>query len=207
MIAGFVVVPGAPLLLPEYPGRDDAGAPLRAAATETLRRGLPGVEQVLVVCGTHRRPSTHRRALGLRVADVLVAEAGWRGPVNGLTVAFDATPEEIADTARHVQGQDGQTLVVVVADGGARRGEKAPGHLDERTFAVDAAIVAAVGDGDPTPLLGLDAALCEDLMITGRAAWQVMAMAAAGGIWRGRVDLADDPFGVLYVVGAWRARD
>ncbi len=207
MIAGFVVVPGAPLLLPEYTGRDDAGAPLRAVATQALRRGLRGVGRVLVVCGTHRHPPTSRPALGLRVAEVLLAAAGWRGPVSWVTVAFDAAPDEIADTARQLQGLEGKTLVVVVADGGARRGEKAPGYVDERTFDVDDAIVAAVRDGDPGALLGLDATLCEDLMITGRAAWQVMAMAADGGSWRGSVELADDPFGVLYVVGAWRPRD
>ncbi len=208
MIAGFVMVPGAPLLLPEYTGRVDVAASLREAALSTLGRNLVGRREVVIVCGTHRHPTTSRPALGLRVAEVLLASAGWGGPVRPLTVPFDASPDEIADSASQLHELDGQVLVVVVADGGARRGEKAPGHLDERTFAVDDAIVDALRNGDSRSLLEVDAGLCEDLMITGRAAWQVMATAAAaGGGWRGRVDLADDPFGVLYIVGQWRPDD
>src|SRR5690606_40923793 len=56
------------------------------------------------------------------------------------------------------------SAVVVVANGSARRGEKAPGHLDERSFDFDAGIDKALRDGDGTALTAVDAALAVDLL-------------------------------------------
>ncbi|MGL5817759.1 MAG: hypothetical protein ACRCYR_09375 [Phycicoccus sp.] len=71
------------------------------------------------------------------------------------------------------------SALVVVADGSARRGEKAPGHLDERAFAFDDALVAALGGADPAALLALDATRAADLLADGRAPLQVAAAAMA----------------------------
>ena len=46
--------------------------------------------------------------------------------------------------------------MLVVANGSARRGEKAPGYLDERAFGFDAAIGAALRGPDPAALGELD---------------------------------------------------
>ena len=117
--------------------------------------------------------------LGRRVAEHLLAGAGTR-----------ATTSE----AEHV---------LVVADGSARRGEKAPGHLDERAFDLDRAIGDALRRGDPRALAVLDEDLGAQLLAGG-----VPAFRALGGLLDGRrvhteVDYEADPFGVQYWVVRW----
>ncbi|WP_035945757.1 hypothetical protein, partial [Knoellia flava] len=103
--------------------------------------------------------------------------------------------------------------MLVVADGSARRTEKAPGHLDPRSHEVDDVIVAALrgaADGGLDGLLTLDTNLCADLLVAGRAPLQVLAGAAGapvnatGGPAYGAFEVVtcevSDPFGVLYVV-------
>ena len=78
---------------------------------------------------------------------------------------------------------------------------RSPGHLDERAFAVDDEIVAALRAADPTRLLALDPELCADLLVHGRAPLQVAAAAMSG---RDRLECAalesENPLGVLHVV-------
>ncbi|MGL5819105.1 MAG: hypothetical protein ACRCY9_15205 [Phycicoccus sp.] len=108
------------------------------------------------------------------------------------------------------------SALVVVADGSARRGEKAPGHLDERASAFDHTLATALREADPAALLTLDPTLSADLLAHGRAPLQVAAAAmltTAGrssgdtGVeptWRcDRVEVSD-PFGVLHVVALLR---
>lgn len=83
--------------------------------------------------------------------------------------------------APHGDAQARPTTLLVVADGSARRTEKAPGHLDPRSHEVDAAIVASIrgaADGGLAALLDLDPDLCADLLVAGRAPLQVLAAAA-----------------------------
>ena len=97
--------------------------------------------------------------------------------------------------------------LLVVADGSARRTEKAPGHLDPRAEPYDAALVHALRVGDPSALLGLDAEQGRALLAAGRAPLQVLAGAvrhAAPEAFAGaQVSHVDDPYGVLYVVARW----
>jgi len=92
--------------------------------------------------------------------------------------------------------------VLVVANGSARRGEKAPGHLDERSSGFDAAIGAALRAPDPGALGELDAVLGEELL-----AGNVEGLRALGGVLtpahRATMDYEDDPFGVRYWVVRW----
>jgi hypothetical protein len=76
-----------------------------------------------------------------------------------------------------------------------------PGHFDERAGPFDLAVEQSFRDGDMAALAGLDAGLADDLMATGRAAWQVLAGALrAGPAPVGEVLYADAPFGVGYLV-------
>ena len=58
-----------------------------------------------------------------------------------------------------------------------------------------AAIGAAAGDRAP--------ALGDELMVAGRAAWQVIAGAADGARLQGRLLCLAGPYGVSYLVAAW----
>jgi hypothetical protein len=202
VITAAAVVPSAPLLLPEYTGRTDAGAALRNRALDVIRPVLPvrgSAGRLVVVAATDREPRSSRRALGRRVGthllDLLgteaddVVEIAWDAPVDACRapgVALGAGPGEVA--------------LVVVADGSARRGEKAPGHLDERALDLDRELVDALRAADPERLLSLDPVLCADLLVHGRAALQVAAAAIATSGRMRCVDLeAEDPLGVLHV--------
>ena len=125
---------------------------------------------------------------------------------------FASTGEAKARSgADHHEGP--ATTLLVVADGSARRTEKAPGHLDDRAAAVDQAIVDAIRDsrdGGLERLLDLDPALCAELLVAGRAPLQVMAGTATASSTRTtgyRVASCEvsDPFGVLYVVAHLQA--
>ena len=200
MIRSVVVVPSAPMLLPEYTGRDDVAAGLRARAAEAVRAARTTGEGVVLVVATDREQRGTRPPLGQRVGAHLADLAG--AAVAGVVVVdWDAAVAQCRAVGEHLAAARGPSVLVVVADGSARRGEKAPGHLDERAFAVDEALVAALRDADPAALLALDPVLCAELLVHGRAPLQVAAAALAGGPPMTCVELeAEDPFGVQYLV-------
>jgi hypothetical protein len=125
-----------------------------------------------------------------------------------LAVAEEADP---ADCARlgvalgaELAADPRPTLLVVVGEGSARLSAKAPGALDPRADGVETALVQALAEGDRAVLTGLDAGLAADLMISGRAPWQVAAAA-----WTdpqppvARLLAHAVPYGVGYPVAVW----
>ena len=203
----MAVVPSAPALLPEYVGRDDLVAALRDRATDAVRSVCREADAVVLVTATDRSPRSARVPLGRRVGEELLARAAVAGPVDAVEVAWDATPGRCLELGRSLASRPGGLALVVVADGSARRSKKAPGHLDWRSFAVDEAIVRGLSSPDPTALAGLDAALCGDLLVGGRAPLQVLAGAFGEGSAYETVRCeVEDPFGVLYAVAELRAR-
>ncbi|MBM6401547.1 hypothetical protein [Phycicoccus sonneratiae] len=207
MSQSVVVVPSAPFLLPEYTGRTDAAADLRARAVAAVRdaAAADGASGVVLVVATDREQRGTRPPLGQRVGAHLAALAGVA--VEGVvTVAWDAPAAECRALGEQPAVGSADATLVVVADGSARRGEKAPGHLDERAFAVDEALLGALRAADPEGLLALDPVLCADLLVHGRAPLQVAAAALAGRPGLAALDVhAEDPFGVLHVVATLAA--
>lgn len=199
-------LPHPPLLLREYASLADPVAPLRAqclAVLEDLAGTAP--DTLVILTGSPRTPPAidSRPPLGLRVAHELLSGFNLPVPVE-LVVPFDATAAEIVDAAERLRALDtGRSGVLVLGDGSARRGEKAPGHLDERSFEVDRRIAEALAEGDVGPLADLESRLASDLLIAGRAAWQVLA-AAVDRPPDNATAHADDPFGVTYHVAFWR---
>lgn len=94
--------------------------------------------------------------------------------------------------------------LLVMADGSARRGLKAPGYLDPRAAPYDQAIERALTGGDPSGLAMLDADLAAELLVAGRAAWQVLAGATERCRFASQVHYLGDPFGVWYPVVSWQ---
>jgi hypothetical protein len=93
-----------------------------------------------------------------------------------------------------------------MGDGSARRTAKAPGSLDERAGPYDEIVGRALADVDLAALLGLQPGLAADLLVAGRASWQVLAGAvrAAGAAgWTADPLYADAPYGVGYFVCVW----
>lgn len=94
----------------------------------------------------------------------------------------------------------------MLGEGSTRRGQSAPGFLDDRAFGFDDSLAAALAGGDAEALLDIDVRLAEELMVLGRPAVQVLAGVAAttGPVAEAVLDYRDDPFGVTYLVARWR---
>ena len=177
-----VVVPSALALLPEYAGLDDPLPDVRTAATAAvswLVERHPG--EVAVLAGRARPDNAARGATeppGLRIGRHLLGVAAFTGRV------VDEAPG-----------------LLVVANGSARRSEKAPGHLDERSFGYDETIGEALRSGTARTLQEIDIALGEKLW-----AFDAPALRSLGqldGTFRAEVDYEGDPFGVQYWVVRW----
>ncbi|GAA2137649.1 hypothetical protein GCM10009844_04920 [Nocardioides koreensis] len=177
-----VLVPGVLALLPEYAGLSDPVAELRAACLAAVS-WLTGPVEIVA------------DEQGRRVAEHLLVSTG------STTEGAGSTAEGAGSTAEGA-GAEGDASYLVVANGSACRGEKAPGHLDERSFAFDAEIDKALRTPDGAALAGVDEALGAELW-----AGNVAGLRRLGGLLAGAgvpvVDYADDPFGVQYWVMRW----
>jgi hypothetical protein len=145
--------------------------------------------------------------LALLVAGWAAARSGARVRIRGELVAVDAPPAACAalgaELAAECAAEPGPVGLLVLGDGAARHTERAPGHLDERAGPFDAAVAAALRDADRAALAALDPGLAADLMVAGRAPWQVLAGATGPGAWRGELLHSSAPFGVAYHVAVW----
>lgn len=87
---------------------------------------------------------------------------------------------------------------LAVANGSAKRTEKAPGHVDDRALAFDAALGEALATGR---LAEADLRLSEELWADTGAIAELARVLPPG--LPATVDLAADPFGVQYWVARW----
>lgn len=178
-LSRVVLVPGVLALLPAYAGLVDPVAEVRAACLDGVRWLVEGGGPVTVVAD----------AQGRRVAEALLVAAGARADTGG------GAAGDRADSR-------GGPAYLVVANGSARRSEKAPGHLDERAFDFDAALDRALRTPDPAALSVVDQELGAELL-----GGNIPGFRALGGILSDRheatVGYADDPFGVQYWVMRW----
>ncbi|HYO17210.1 MAG TPA: hypothetical protein VES02_00890, partial [Dermatophilaceae bacterium] len=101
-------------------------------------------------------------------------------------------------------GEDGaRVALILVADGAACHGPKAPRAEDARAQEYDDGVCAALGSGRPGELAQIDADLGDELGATGPQIWPVL-VAAAGGDLIGEVLWAGAPYGVGWAVASWR---
>ena len=185
MLLAAAICPHPPLLVPEVaagaaPETDDLRAACRAAVA-----ALP--PDALVV-GTPQAVEIGRWLLP-------------GAPVRALP--RDLPPEAAAALGRDLVAED--RALLVIGDGTACRDVRAPGYLDERAAPYDAAVARALAAADADALLALDPALDDELLVGGRAAWQVLAGAAraTGRTWRGTLHYDAAPYGVGYFVATW----
>ncbi|MER5703051.1 class III extradiol dioxygenase subunit B-like domain-containing protein [Micromonospora sp. NPDC002296] len=148
-----------------------------------------------------------RLPLSLTIGAWLLGRSGTGLPRFAHAIAADAPPQECARVGIELVGAaaDHRVALLVLGDGSACRGTKAPGYDDPRAQAYDDRVARALADADAEALLGLDPALSAELSVAGRAPWQVLAGAvrAAGGDWRGELGHHDAPYGVAYLVANW----
>ncbi len=127
-------------------------------------------------------------------------------PTGFVGIDSSSSDEEL-DAAMELVAVHDPTTLVIIGDGSARRSSAAPGAFDERAAELDASIEGGLAEVDTAGLLQLDRALCDELLVNGRAAWQLAARAIGSGDgWRGRAQMFD-PYGVAYFVGSWARVD
>ena len=95
------------------------------------------------------------------------------------------------------------TTLLVMADGSASRGEKAPGHLHPQAIGFDDVIAQALRRGEAETLAALDPALGEEVWCEGVPAFQVLGEVARGRKISAEVTYADAPYGVAWWVARW----
>ena len=139
--------------------------------------------------------------LALGLGAQMLDEAGYAGPRVLQAISQAATSAECLALGEAVAGLAPRVALLVVGDGSARRSPAAPGHFDERAEAFDVSAESFLRTGDMAGLASLDPGLADELLATGRAAWQVLA-GAVGLDRRAPADVlyADIPFGVSYLV-------
>ena len=150
-----------------------------------------------------------RLPLSLTVGAWLIGRCGTALPRLARSVAVDASPAHCAELGEELAAELGsagpRTALLVLGDGSACRGPKAPGYDDPRAEAYDEGVARALADADAEALLDLDPVVSAQLGAAGRAPWQVLAGAvrATGGDWRGELRHQSAPYGVAYLVSSW----
>jgi hypothetical protein len=260
MIIAAALCPSPPLLAREVTGRDPVVSELRQACAAAVGRLVSCEPDVIAVVGpapatarwpADRRPDSSVFApqaapqqprpprgrpalpLSLGLGTSLLDQAGYAGTRALEAVGHDEPTAGCVALGARIAASAGRVGLLIMADGSARRGPRAPGYLDERAAAFDAAVEDAVRDGDLDALLGVDSALAQELLAAGRPAWQVLAGAMHGQPPAGtapeqppagtapqqapagaaleqpsaaEILYSGDPFGVAYLV-AWIPRD
>ncbi len=180
MSRDVVLVPSTLALLPEYAGAHDPVPDLRSACAEVVTWLVARHADAVRVVAAPLRPEELRRGVrspqGERVGRHLLDGAGFRG-------RFDDAAEG----------------VLVVANGTAKRTEKAPGHLDDRAAGFDDTVEQALRDGNAAALRHLDAGLAEELWVRDWPALRTLADLLDGCPMA--MSYSDDPYGVQYWVG------
>jgi hypothetical protein len=148
------------------------------------------------------RAASPRLPLPLGLGARLLHEAGHSGPRLLHLVGEDEPAGRCAELGARIARSAARVALLAMGDGSARRGPKAPGYYDARSVPFDAEVERAVRAGDMDALLALDRDLARELMVTGCAAWQVLAGALQGTRPASEVIYRDDPFGVAYLVAS-----
>jgi hypothetical protein len=227
VITSAALCPAPPLLARELTGADPVVPDLRLACLEAAAALVADEPDLIAVVGVAEQArawppdgrldlSAYAPGLGaappresavplpLGLGTRLLDQAGYTGRRELFSVSDVEPVAACAALGARLAGAAARVALLVMADGSARRGLKAPGYLDERSAPFDTSVEQAVRAGDLAALLALDPALARDLMATGRPAWQVLAGAVNGGRTKSQIRYCDDPFGVAYLVASLR---
>jgi hypothetical protein len=221
VITCAALCPSPPLLCPQLTGRHAVVPELRAACAEVTGRLLRHDPEVIVIIGPaaatgawdgagRLNPSVFAPAiasagtgsapLALGLGAMLLDQAGYQGRRALQAVGQDEPASACVSMGTELAAAGARMALLVMGDGSARRGPRAPGYLDSRAAAFDAEVERAVRSGEVGALRRLDQTLARDLMVTGRPAWQVLSGAMGPRTAAAEVLYCDDPFGVAYLV-------
>ncbi|MCW2807858.1 MAG: hypothetical protein JWQ93_1813 [Marmoricola sp.] len=192
MITTVLVLPSPPALLAPRSVHDPVAELRRACAVAVST--LPEERPVVVLAAPLSQANAARgvtEPLGHRVAATLLGGTPFE-PRLALPCAAAALLEVSEPTT-----------LVVMADGSARRDERAPGHLHPDAVPFDERIEAALRSGDAETLAALDPEVAEELWCEGVGGLRALGEVARGHGVVGHVSYADAPYGVAWWVARW----
>jgi hypothetical protein len=200
VIRAAASVPNPPLLLPGMTGGPVGEvAELRSACLLAVGRMLLANPATVVIVGGVREVESDP-PLSVTVGRMLLSEAGFSGIVVESLIAVDASAAECAAQGAALDAEG----LLMMADGSARRTLKAPGYLDPRANPYDESMLALLAAADWAGVLQQDVRLAAELLVAGRASWQVAAGALRSTLLQAVVHYEKDPFGVWYPVLSYR---
>jgi hypothetical protein len=122
-------------------------------------------------------------------------------------VAQQASPGDCLKLGMVLAERAPRVALLAMGDGCARPAREAPGVPDPAAQEYDEDVAEALAAADARWLARLDPARDIELVVAGRAAWQVLAGAAGGGTGgcrlQGRLLCMSAPYGVTYLVASW----
>lgn len=129
--------------------------------------------------------------------------AGPPTPVLLQAVDQRAAPVDCLKLGMALGQRAGRVGLLVMGDASARRARDAPGVPDPEAGEYDDEVAEALAAADTRWLGRLDPGADSELLVAGRAAWQVLAGAASGRRMHGRLTCMTAPYGVTYLVASW----
>lgn len=134
-----------------------------------------------------------------RACEAAVAWLDGGGDGDVRVLADDEQDRRVGEELLGRASVDAARDVLVMANGSARRSEKAPGHLDPRAADFDARVGDLLAAGDLAGLAAVEPHLAQELLASGLAGF---ALLHDEGVEVTEVDIehAEDPFGVMYWV-------
>jgi hypothetical protein len=202
VIDTVLVLPTPPALLPPF-SREDPVAELREACRAAVA-ALPQAGYLMVLAAptdqSHRTATTAAgEPLGHRVARHLLGERPFM-PELALPWTAASLLEQDAPPSDYPARS---STLLVMADGSARRGEKAPGHLHPDAAAFDESLEQALRNGDAEALAAVDEDQARELWCQGAACFRTLGELARRRTVRAQMTYADAPYGVAWWVVRW----
>jgi hypothetical protein len=130
------------------------------------------------------------------------------GAASGIAVVFQEVARNAAAGAclklgRILADRAPRVALLAMGDACARPAREDPDVPDLAAQDYDEEVAEALAAADARWLARLDPALDDELVVAGRAAWQVLAGAARGVRMQGRLLCMSAPYGVTYLVVSW----
>ena len=147
--------------------------------------------------------------LSLTVGRWLLARAELgAGPGHGPPVLLQAvdqraSADDCLKLGAAIAERAPRVALLAMGDASARRARDTEGAPDQLAREYDEEVAEALAAADARRLGRLDPALDAELLVAGRAAWQVLAGAAASTRMSGRLRCMASPYGVTYLVASW----
>jgi len=202
VIGTVLVLPTPPALLSPRSAADPV-AELRAACEGALANVSEPVVVVAVPTNEENLARGVTEPLGHRIARHLLRDRPFM-PELALPWTAASLIEQDGPPGEHPRPA---TTLLVMADGSARRGEKAPGHVHPDAVRFDEAIEKALRDGDAEALATLDLDQAGELWCEGAPGFRLLGEVARGRRIDTEVSYADAPYGVAWWVARWDLTD